>query len=80
MAPVATALTLVLAALGTVEAKPLTPGRHANPSIANIISKTAKRSIHAMYARYYGSVHGLVSCIHRMQDMIVDTFSLNLLR
>jgi len=60
MAPVASALVLALAAIGSVEAKPLGSGRHAPPSVANVIAKS-KRSLHAAYARYYGTAHGLVS-------------------
>jgi glucan endo-1,3-alpha-glucosidase len=59
MAPVASALVLALAALGSVDASPFGSGRHAPPSVANAISKS-RRALHAVYARYYGTEHGLV--------------------
>ncbi|KAK4684846.1 glucan endo-1,3-alpha-glucosidase, partial [Tremellales sp. Uapishka_1] len=58
MAPVVTSLISVLAVLGSIEAKPLTPGRHANPYVANVLS-SGKRSLHSLLARYYGTAHGL---------------------
>lgn len=61
MAPVVPTLTLLLAAISAVDAAP--PGRHAPPSVANLISNT-KRGLHSFVARwYYGDAHGLVSQI-----------------
>ena len=61
MAPVVAALVSLLALAGTLDAKPLlTPGRHAKPGVANLISNS-RRSFHKMLARYYGFAHGLVS-------------------
>ncbi|ORY25195.1 glycosyl hydrolase family 71-domain-containing protein [Naematelia encephala] len=58
MAPVAATLLALLAVSGLGEAKPLSPGRHAPPRIANILS-TSRRSLHSLLARYYGDAHGL---------------------
>ena len=65
MAPVATTFVALLAATAqlanVVDAKPLlSPGRHASPKLASILS-TSKRSLHSLVARYYGYEHGLVS-------------------
>ncbi|WVQ85464.1 hypothetical protein IAT38_007629 [Cryptococcus sp. DSM 104549] len=60
MAPaLATAVTLLAFAGAVADAKPLlTPGRHANPKVANVLS-SSKRSFHSYLARYYGTSHGL---------------------
>jgi len=59
MAPVVQTLALILAAASTVEAAP--PGRHAPPSVANLLSNV-KRSWSSLTARwYYGDEYGLVS-------------------
>jgi len=60
MAPVVQTLALILAAASAVEAAP--PGRHAPPSVANLLSNV-KRSWSSLTERwYYGDEYGLVSC------------------
>lgn len=60
MAPVVQTLALILAAASAVEAAP--PGRHAPPSVANLLSNV-KRNWSSLTARwYYGDEYGLVSC------------------
>jgi glucan endo-1,3-alpha-glucosidase len=59
MAPVVPTLALILAAASAVEAAP--PGRHAPPSVANMLSNV-KRNWHSFTSRwYYGDEYGLVS-------------------
>jgi hypothetical protein len=59
MAPVVQTLALLLAAASAVEAAP--PGRHAPPSVANLLSNV-KRNWNSLTARwYYGDEYGLVS-------------------
>ena len=59
MAPVVQTLALILAAASAVEAAP--PGRHAPPSVANLLSNV-KRNWSSLTARwYYGDEYGLVS-------------------
>ena len=61
MAPVVATLVSLLAIAGAADAKPLlTPGRHAAPSVANVLGHP-RRSLHSLFARYYGTSHGLVS-------------------
>jgi hypothetical protein len=58
MAPVVQTLALILAAASAVEAAP--PGRHAPPSVANMLSNV-KRNWNSLAARwYYGDEYGLV--------------------
>lgn len=67
MAPVVASLISILAIAGAVDAKPLlTPGRHAPPTVANVLAHS-RRSFHNLLARYYGDAHGLVSGI--MEDL-----------
>lgn len=59
MAPVVPTLALILAAASAVEAAP--PGRHAPPSVANMLSNV-KRNWHSLTARwYYGDEYNMVS-------------------
>lgn len=59
MAPVVTTLVSLLAIASSIDAKPLlTPGRHAPPTVANMLSHS-RRSLHGLLARYYGTAHGL---------------------
>ncbi|KAK8865867.1 hypothetical protein IAR55_001015 [Kwoniella newhampshirensis] len=60
MAPVvSSAITLLALAASITDAKPLlAPGRHAPPGVANHLS-IARRSLHKLIARYYGTSHGL---------------------
>ncbi|WWD17948.1 hypothetical protein CI109_102393 [Kwoniella shandongensis] len=60
MAPVvSSAITLLALAASITDAKPLlAPGRHAPPGVANHLS-IARRSLHNLLARYYGTSHGL---------------------
>lgn len=60
MAPVVASLLTSLAILSLAEASPLSPGRHARPDVANLLS-TSKRGLHTLLSRYYGTAHGLVS-------------------
>jgi hypothetical protein len=59
MAPVVPTLALILAAASAVDAAP--PGRHAPPTVANMLSNV-KRGVHSFATRwYYGDEYGLVS-------------------
>lgn len=59
MAPVVPTLAFILAAACAVEAAP--PGRHAPPSVANMLSNV-KRNWNTLTARwYYGDEYNMVS-------------------
>lgn len=64
MAPIAPWLNLLLAAglVADASAKPLFPGRHAPPSVANLLSSHVKKDLHSRLAeKYAGEDRGLVS-------------------
>lgn len=70
MAPVVPTLALILAAASAVEAAP--PGRHAPPSVANMLSNV-KRNWHSFTSRwYYGDEYGLVSGLFGYCGAVAD--------
>lgn len=72
MAPVAPWISLLLAAglVADVSAKPLFPGRHAPPTVANLLSSHVKKDLHSRLAEKYAEEErGLVSFYGSIADV-----------